>query len=117
QLGKTEFGTGSVTGITEAPKTAAANDMTNADVTIVITGANQVSAQVTIAKDADVTGDEALGRVVQAINSKTADTGIVAFLAEDGKSIQYRAEKNADGVLASATMAVSGGGATGVAAL
>ena len=116
QLGKTEFGTGSVTGITEAPKTAAANDMSTADVTIVITGANQVSAQVTIAKDADVTGDEALGRVVQAINSKTADTGIVAFLAEDGKSIQYRAEKNADGVLASATMAVSGT-AAGVTAL
>ena len=117
QLGKTEFGTGSVTGITEAPKTAAANDMTNADVTIVITGANQVSAQVTIAKDADVTGDEALGRVVQAINSKTADTGIVAFLAEDGKSIQYRAEKNADGVLTNAAMAVSGGAAAGVTAL
>ena len=117
QLGKTEFGTGSVTGITEGSKTDAASNMTNADVTIVITGANQVSAQVTIAKDADVTGDEALGRVVQAINSKTADTGIVAFLAEDGKSIQYRAEKNADGVLASATMAVSGGGAADVAAL
>ena len=117
QLGKTEFGTSSVTGIVDASKTAAANNMTNADVTIVITGANQVSAQVTIAKDADVTGDEALGRVVQAINSKTADTGIVAFLAEDGKSIQYRAEKNADGVLTNATMAVSGGGATDVAAL
>ena len=117
QLGKTEFGTGSVIGITEGSKTDAASNMTNADVTIVITGANQVSAQVTIAKDADVTGDEALGRVVQAINSKTADTGIVAFLAEDGKSIQYRAEKNADGVLANATMAVSGGGATDVAAL
>ena len=115
QLGKTEFGTGSVTGIADASKTAAANNMTNADVTIVITGANQVSAQVTIAKDADVTGDEALGRVVQAINSKTADTGIVAFLAEDGKSIQYRAEKNADGVLARATMTVSG--AADVAAL
>ena len=116
QLGKTEFGTNSVAGIVEASKTAAANDMTNADVTILITGANQVTAQVTIAKDADVTGDEALGRVVQAINSKTADTGIVAFLAEDGKSIQYRAEKNADGVLASATMAVSGT-AAGVTAL
>ena len=116
QLGKTEFGTSSVTGIVDASKTAAANNMTNADVTIVITGANQVSAQVTIAKDADVTGDEALGRVVQAINSKTADTGIVAFLAEDGKSIQYRAEKNADGVLANATMAVSGV-AAGVTAL
>ena len=116
QLGKTEFGTGSVIGITEGSKTDAASNMTNADVTIVITGANQVSAQVTIAKDADVTGDEALGRVVQAINSKTADTGIVAFLAEDGKSIQYRAEKNADGVLASATMAVSGT-AAGVTAL
>src|SRR5574344_388105 len=72
KLGKTEFGTSSVTGIDDASKTAAANNMTNADVTIVITGANQVSAQVTIAKDADVTGDEALGRVVQAINSKTA---------------------------------------------
>ena len=116
KLGKTEFGTGSVTGIGDTSKTDAANNMTNADVTIVITGANQVSAQVTIAKDADVTGDEALGRVVQAINSKTADTGIVAFLAEDGKSIQYRAEKNADGVLANATMAVSGV-AAGVTAL
>ena len=58
QLGKTEFGTGSVTGITEGSKTDAASNMTNADVTIVITGANQVSAQVTITKDADVTGDE-----------------------------------------------------------
>ena len=117
QLGKTEFGTSSVAGIDATSKTAAANNMTNADVTINITGANQVSAQVTIAKDANVTGDEALGRVIQAINSKTADTGIVAFLADDGKSIQYRAEKDADGVLANAAIAVSGGGSTDVGAL
>ncbi|WP_042413558.1 flagellin [Comamonas aquatica] len=116
QLGKTEFGTSSVTGIADASKTAAANNMTNADVIINITGANKVSAQVTIAKDENVTGDEALGRVIQAINSKTADTGIVAFLADDGKSIQYRAEKDADGVLASAAIAVSGA-AAGVTAL
>ena len=116
QLGKTEFGTGSVTGIADASKTAAANNMTNADVIINITGANKVSAQVTIAKDENVTGDEALGRVIQAINSKTADTGIVAFLADDGKSIQYRAEKDADGALASAAIAVSGT-AAGVTAL
>ncbi|QTX20911.1 flagellin [Comamonas aquatica] len=116
QLGKTEFGTSSVTGIVDASKTAAANNMTNADVIINITGANKVSAQVTIAKDENVTGDEALGRVIQAINSKTADTGIVAFLADDGKSIQYRAEKDADGVLASAAIAVSGA-AAGVTAL
>ena len=91
QLGKTTYGAGNHPGVTPAAKNAAAAAMTNADATITVTGANGVGTNVTITKDANITSDEALGRVIQAINSKTADTGVVAFLADNGQSIEYRA--------------------------
>ena len=91
KLGNTTYGAGSHTGVTTAVKDTAAAAMTNADAVITVTGANGVAASVTITKDANITGDEALGRVIQAINSKTADTGVVAFLADNGQSIEYRA--------------------------
>lgn len=56
------------------------------DRTITITGANEEEFTVVLERDLSVTGDEALGKVVAAINSKTADTGVTAFL-----------ETNADG--------------------
>jgi flagellin len=58
-------------------------------ITISITGANGEDVSVDVAKDVNVTEDEALGRVLEAINSKTADTGVIAFLEDD--EIHFRA--------------------------
>ena len=109
KLGNTTYGATKVTITDDATKQAAANAMTNADVTITITGANNVGVTVQVTKDANITGDEALGRVLQAINSKTADTGVVAFLATDGKSIEYRASVK-DGEHASSVAVNAAGG-------
>ena len=91
QLGKTNYAAGSHASITETQKNAAGAALTSAAATITITGANGVAVTATVAKGDNVTGDEALGQAIQAINSKTADTGVVAFLSSDGKSIEYRA--------------------------
>ncbi|CAB5696226.1 flagellin [Comamonas aquatica] len=90
QLGKTNYAAGSHAAITDTQKNSAAAALTSAAAVITITGANGVAVTATVAKGDNVTGDEALGRAIQAINSKTADTGVVAFLSEDGKSIEYR---------------------------
>ena len=91
QLGKTTYAAVSHASITETQKNAAGAALTSAAATITITGANGVAVTATVAKGDSVTGDEALGRALQAINSKTSDTGVVAFLSSDGKSIEYRA--------------------------
>ena len=78
---------------------------------ITITGANGVAVMATIAQDENVTNDEALGKVIQAINSKTADTGVTAFLevASGGaKTISLRATANDSNLAAGVT--VSGAG-------
>ncbi len=41
-------------------------------------------------------GEERLGQLVAAINAKTADTGVAAFLSEDKKSIDILSSKNED---------------------
>ena len=104
QLGKTEYGTAQVSGVDTAKKNSAAAALTNADVTINITGANGQTAQVTITKDANITGDEALGRAIEAINTKTADTGVVAFLSDKGDAIEFRAAVADGGTAASAAV-------------
>ena len=91
ELGKANYGTGAGAAFAPADKEAAALAMTNADVTITITGAGGAAVTAVVAKDPDITGDEALGRMIQAINSKTADTGVVAFLNDAGDAIEYRA--------------------------
>ncbi|MDH0901012.1 flagellin [Comamonas aquatica] len=91
QLGKTTYAAGSHSApITDTLKSAAGAALTSTAAVITITGANGVAVTATVAKGDNVTGDEALGQAIQAINSKTADTGVVAFLSEDGKSIEYR---------------------------
>ena len=57
--------------------------------TITITGANEEEFSVVLERDLSATGNEALGKVVAAINSKTADTGVTAFLEtnEDGETV------------------------------
>ena len=98
-----------------AAKNAAKNAITAGAVTITITGANGVDVTVDIAKDENVTDDEALGRFIAAVNSKSADTGVVAFLADDGKSIAYRATVGEGEVATSVVIGAIGGslGSTG----
>ena len=92
ELGKANYGTGAGAAFAPADKEAAALAMTNADVTITIVGAGGgAGVTAVVAKDPNITGDEALGRMIQAINSKTADTGVVAFLNDAGNAIEYRA--------------------------
>ncbi len=97
ELGNSTYGKGTDL-VAATVKTEAQASISAGNVTITITGANGTEAKATIAKDANVTEDEALGKVIAAINSKTADTGVVAFLSDDKASIQLRATENqADG--------------------
>ena len=91
KLGKAQYGTAQITSIDTAKKDAAAASMAGTTVTIDIVGANGATAQVAVTSDENITGSEALGSLIQAINSKTADTGIVAFLNDKGDAIDFRA--------------------------
>ena len=91
QLGKAQYGTSEIAGITATMQNSAAVAMAGATVKIDITGANGATAQVEVTSDDNITGAEALGSLIQAINTKTADTGIVAFLNEKGDTINFRA--------------------------
>ena len=90
---------------------------TVADRSVVVSGANGVSKTVEIAQDANVTEDEALGKVLAAINSVTADTGVVAFLSDDSTKIDYRFEADMNATSPTAGLAaayIKFGGASGV---
>ena len=105
QLGKVVYGTGSVANV------AAAN--TSANVTITVTGAVGTSQSVTLTGDANRTPEEMLGQMVQAINTKTADTGVTAFLEKNAAgnyNILYRSTADATGTTAVATIAIGGAG-------
>ncbi|MRT20687.1 flagellin [Comamonas sp. CAH-2] len=93
ELGNSTYGKGA--DITAATvKTQAQASISQGSVTISITGANGKSVDAKIEKDVNVTEDEALGKVIAAINSKTADTGVTAFLSEDKTKIELRATEN-----------------------
>ena len=38
-----------------------------------------------------MSADEALGKLVATVNQRSADTGVTAFLSQDGSSLEYRA--------------------------
>ena len=111
ELGNSKYATASSNAFDKA---ALAAGMTNADVTISIQGTSGSAATVKIAKDANITGDEALGRVIQAINSKSADTGVTAFLNDTGTGVDLRATMTSATADAT-TVAVTGQPATGLA--
>ena len=83
--------------------------MTNVDVTLTITGTNGSATTVTIDKMANAPTDkEALGRVVAAINSKTADTGVTAFINDTG-AIDLRGTIKEGGTYAAINVTGTGG--------
>jgi len=116
KLGQASYATASAT-VNAAAKNSARDAMTNASVTITVSGADGVGVAVQIAQDENVTSEEALGRFIEAVNSKTADTGVTAFLADDGASIEYRATVGEGQTAASAQIAgIAAFAATGAAA-
>ncbi len=115
QIGKVVYGT-SQAALTNGELTdmgTLIKATTEASRTITISGGNGVSAKVVIAQDVNATGEEALGKVIQAINSKTADTGVTAFLEVDGatKTLVLRGTPQADGTVSTAA-ALEGAGLT-----
>ena len=92
ELGNSEYGNGAAVAADVGADAVAA--MTAADTAITITGTKGAQQTVTVKQDANMTQDQALGKVIEAVNSKTSDTGVTAYL-ENG-SIQFRAELGED---------------------
>ncbi|MDI9856275.1 flagellin [Comamonas sp. 17RB] len=116
ELGNSIYGSGATAATaTDALQTILAGNGTvaAADVTIGIQGANSTAVQtVTIKADANMTKEQALGKAIEAINSKTADTGVTAFLEEDAagvKQIQLRATEDKSGTATSVAVTYSSG--------
>ncbi|MDL5039199.1 flagellin [Comamonas sp. Y6] len=98
ELGNSTYGKATTDLVAATVKTDAQASISQGDVKIDITGANGTKVTATIKQDVNVTEDEALGKVIAAINSKTADTGVTAFLNEKKDGIELRATENtADG--------------------
>ena len=103
QLGKANYAEAGIT----APSITGGMMAGTTPITVTITGADGATATATIANSSDATDKEALGKVLQAINSKTADTGVTAFL-EDG-AIQFRGTIKDGGTYTAISVALSGG--------
>ena len=108
-LGTSVYGKTDVTSMKATNVTGLAGTST---ITVTVTGANGISATATITGDAKRTNLEALGKVVETINSKTADTGLTVFLEKKGDdyTISYRNTAAND----TATTAVASVSVTGV---
>ncbi len=111
ELGNSMYSTSGAVAVADTDMTAMATAIKAADAagrTVSITGANNTAAvDVEIAQSANITDEEALGKVVEAINSKTADTGVTAYLEVDSagaKSLQFRATAKADGTAGTVTI-------------
>jgi len=100
RLGASIYGSGSVaaTAVTTTMFGSGAGGMTSVDTTITVTGSSGASAaSVTIKADASMSSSQALGKVVEAVNAKSAETGVTAFLSDDKSTIQFRATATAVG--------------------
>ena len=81
ELGVSVYSRGTTTAFT-VDATAAALQI---NVNIANAAGNSSSASITIAAKAGRTGDEAKGEIIAAVNSKTADTGLTAYLNKSGQ--------------------------------
>ena len=78
-------------------------------ITVTISGALGVGITAGIAADATRTQKEAQGAIIQAINSKTADTGVVAYLNDAGKLDMMSVAKTDGTAYAGAAFTLSAG--------
>ena len=107
ELGTSTYGTSQAAVAGQTSMVSGIVSATAADRSVVVSGANGVSKTVEIAQDANVTEDEALGKVLAAINSVTADTGVVALLSDDGEKIDYRFEADMNATSPTAGLAAA----------
>ncbi|WP_212646782.1 flagellin, partial [Delftia sp. PE138] len=111
-LGNSAYSTGSISGTSVTPAA-----VTSASVSITIQGAT-ASAVATIEADPNATQTELTGRTIAAINAKTADTGVTAFLSEDGTTIDLRATAAPTGTTGTtASITVGAAAATNLTAI
>lgn len=116
KLGSSFYGKTSVTSISSGGLTGVSGTMAT-DIVVTVTGANGVSATVTLKADTTRTDEEALGQVIAAINSKTADTGLVAFAEKKGEDYTIEFRSTGDKLGTTAATAVAKVNVSGISAL
>ena len=89
-LGQSAYASASVA-VDAAKKDSLQADLAAGDVTLTITGADGKNYTSVMQQDSSLSADEALGKLVATVNQRSADTGVTAFLSQDGSSLEYRA--------------------------
>lgn len=89
-LGQSAYASASVA-VDAAKKDSLQADLAAGDVTVTITGADGKNYTSVMQQDSSLSADEALGKLVATVNQRSADTGVTAFLSQDGSSLEYRA--------------------------
>lgn len=89
-LGQSAYASASVA-VDAAKKDGLQADLAAGDVTVTVTGADGKNYSSVMKQDSSLTADEALGKFVETVNQRSADSGVTAFLSQDGSSIEYRA--------------------------
>lgn len=106
-LGQSTYASATVA-VDEAKKANLQADLAAGDVTVTVTGADGKNYSAVMQQDSELTGDEALGKFVQAINKNSEASGVTAFVGEDGSSIEYRATVDPGQDPANVAIAASG---------
>ena len=89
-LGQSAYASAQVA-VDAAKKDSLQADLAAGDVTLTITGADGKNYTSVMQQDRSPSADEALGKLVATVNQRSADTGVTAFLSQDGSSLEYRA--------------------------
>lgn len=89
-LGQSAYASAQVA-VDAAKKNSLQADLAAGDVTVTITGADGKNYTSVMQQDSSLSADEALGKLVATVNQRSADTGVTAFLSQDGSSLEYRA--------------------------
>ena len=89
-LGQSAYASAQVA-VDAAKKDSLQADLAAGDVTLTITGADGKNYTSVMQQDSSLSADEALGKLVATVNQRSADTGVTAFLSQDGSSLEYRA--------------------------
>ena len=89
-LGQSAYASAQVA-VDAAKKDSLQADLAAGDVTVTITGADGKNYTSVMQQDSSLSADEALGKFVATLNQRSADTGVTAFLSQDGSSLEYRA--------------------------
>ena len=112
-LGQSAYASAQVA-VDAAKKDSLQADLAAGDVTLTITGADGKNYTSVMQQDSSLSADEALGKFVATVNQRSADTGVTAFLSQDGSSLEYRA--SVDPGQDPTTVAIAATGSNGFAA-